>query len=144
MSTGVIKVGNCHVLDKYDLRKEIGRAARRIEAASSATAFNDDPHVIALIYRWRRLSRVAARALDQLERAIETRRTAATAEDRKFIQKVRSENPDLLMIGEGEDEPLPLLCMVTGLAVMANDRVFGNPETGYVVLKQALRVMRAI
>ncbi|WP_155831230.1 hypothetical protein [Hyphomicrobium sp. 802] len=48
------------------------------------------------------------------------------------------------MIGEGEDEPLPLLCMVTGLAVMANDRVFGNPETGYVVLKQALRVMRAI
>lgn len=48
------------------------------------------------------------------------------------------------MIDEDEGEPLPLLCMVTGMAVMATDRVFGSPESGYVVLKHALRVMRAL
>ncbi|WP_409560223.1 hypothetical protein [Hyphomicrobium sp. MC8b] len=83
-------------------------------------------------------------ALERLERAIEARRDAATADDRQFIQRVRLEHPDLLLFEQEDGEPLPLLCMVTGLAVMATDRVFGDPETGYVVLKQALRVMRAL
>jgi len=126
------------VLD-YKLRKEIGDAARRIEAARAATAFVDDPNVKALLNRWRTLAGATMRARLALDKAIEARRDAATAKDRAFIEATRRERPDLLMIDEPGCEPIPVLCMVTGLAMFATDRVFGNPETGFAVLKHGLR-----
>jgi hypothetical protein len=135
-----MKVGIGRVLN-YDLRKQIGDAARRIEAASSVAALHDDPKIKALMKRWRDLTQATARARKALDDALETRKSEVTGEDRRFIEQAREANPELLMIEDPDGYAMPVICMASGLAVFASDRIIGDPEAGYVVLKCALRYL---
>jgi hypothetical protein len=132
-------VGYLKVLTKYTLRKEIGEAVRRIEAARAETL--SDPHVRALAQRWHNLARAASRARGALDAALNKRWEAATLADRQFLEHARRENPDLVLITEADGEAMPVLCMATGLAIFTGDAVIGDADAGYAALKDILRIV---
>ncbi len=83
------------------------------------------------------MSRAVRDIRNALEKAIADRRERVCGADRATLQMAKRQYPDLLLV-EMDGELLPARCIVTGLALFDGDELYGDPETGFAVLRKAV------
>jgi hypothetical protein len=130
-------------LDRLNVRRTVGAAVERIRAAEEVFCFHQHTELTILHRVWRELAASTDRARVALEAAEQKFRHAAADGDKDVIAAAKRAHPDIACEGEGH-EALPLVCMVTKLAVFADDPLYGDRNAGFVVLRDAVRASPCI
>lgn len=125
-------------LDRMNVRRSVGAAVQRIRTAEEVFCFHQHTELTILHRVWRELAASTDRARLALEAAEQKFRHAAADGDNRVVAAAKRAHPDIACEGDGE-AALPLVCMVTNLAVFADDALYGVREAGFVVLRDAVQ-----
>lgn len=126
-------------LDRMEVRRAIGAARKRIEAAEASRRNIDSDARDAAHKKWRDLVDQAQQARDALEEIEEEGRGCGDPKDLAFIEQMKEAHADLL-ICEDHPDRAPVLCDATGLAIFEGDQVYGDATYGPTILKEAVTI----
>lgn len=124
-------------IDRFEIRREIGRAARAIEDARVAAMEMNDGESKRLLG----LLRAAQAEVASCNAAYDAHRKktvdgSAPADALSILSTAKMEYKDLAFYDGSTREPV--LCAASGLAIFVGDELYGEFEYGLVILKAAV------
>lgn len=128
------------MIDHEDVRRSVGAAAGRIEAARNAKRDANRSEIDAAHKKWRDLVDQAQRAREDYERL--SKLAHAPVEALAVISAAKKKHPELLFFRHDNMEPM--CCTATGLALMEGDETYGDPEYGAVLAAAVNLVVKQV